>query len=361
MAKTEFMRLAIQLAKAAKGQASPNPAVGAVVVKNGEIVGIGSHLKAGEPHAEVHALNMAGPKAEGSALFVTLEPCSHYGKTPPCTDLIIRRKIKRVVVAMQDPNPNVSGKGIEMLKNAGIEVEVGVCEEEAKELNHDFYHYMISKTPFVTLKTAISIDGKIATSTGESKWITSEEARTDVHRYRHVHDAILVGVGTVLKDNPKLTTRLPEGGKNPIRIILDRRLRTPLNSFVIKNCDAPTWLVVDKNAAKDRKTHYGFPHVKLIEMDNPDNLAELLRRLGELGITSLFVEGGAHVNQRFLTEKRVDQFIFYIAPMIIGGSDAPTCFEGVGIRHLKEAMKLKIQSIEQIGNDLKIIAQPRKE
>lgn len=353
------MQLAIQLAKTTKGQTSPNPAVGAVVVKNGEVAGLGSHLKAGEPHAEVYALNMAGSKAEGATLYVTLEPCSHYGKTPPCAELIINSGVKRVIIAMKDPNPNVAGKGVEMLEKAGIDVNVGICQEEAKKINDDFQHYVVSKTPFVTLKTAMTIDGKIATSTGESKWITGEKARADVHRYRHEHDAILVGIGTVLKDNPKLTTRLPEGGKNPIRIILDRQLKTPLDSFVVTDKSAPTWIVIDKNVEIERKGRYNFPHVKLIEMSDPHQLSKLMLKLGQLGITSLFVEGGAHINNSFLTAKIVNQFIFYIAPTVIGGSDAPTSFEGMGIKHLKDAMKLNIESVEQIGNDLKIIAKSK--
>lgn len=355
------MRLAIHLAKVTKGQTSPNPAVGAVIVKNGEVVGIGSHLKAGESHAEVHALQMARSRAEDATLYVTLEPCSHHGKTPPCAELIIKSRLKRVVIAMKDPNPTVAGTGIEMLKQAGIIVDIGVCQEEASLINHDFRHYIITKTPFITLKTAITLDGKIATSTGESKWITSKEAREDVHRYRHEHDAILIGIGTVLKDNPKLTTRLPEGGKNPIRIILDRELRTPLQSFVIQDDSAQTWIVIDKNIANERKARYNDSHVNLLEVDEPYNLHELMNLLGELGITSVFVEGGARINDKFLTSRLVHQYIFYIAPTIIGGKDAPTCFHGTGFPHLRDAQQLTIESVEKIGNDLKIIAKPYKQ
>lgn len=359
MDKKQYMQLAIQLAKATKGQTSPNPAVGAVIVNNGEIVGIGTHLKAGEAHAEVHAIKMAGSKAEGATIYVTLEPCSHYGKTPPCASLIIEKKIKKVVIATQDPNPIVSGKGIEMLTEAGVDVEIGLCQAEAEELNQDIFHFNRSQTPFVTLKTAMTLDGKIATLTGESKWITGKKAREDVHHYRHTHDAILVGVGTVLKDNPKLTTRLPEGGKNPIRIILDRELQTPVNSYVIQDESTPTWLVIDKSVENKQKARYNFQHVTFIEVSQPHHYPDLMQKLGELGITSLFVEGGSRVNNRFLKSKLVDQYIFYIAPTVIGGSNAPTSFEGTGFQHLKDALKLQFESVEQIGEDLKIVAKPK--
>lgn len=359
MYETQYMKLALQLASTTKGQTSPNPAVGAVIVKNGEIVGVGTHLKAGDAHAEIHALQMAGAKSEGATLYVTLEPCSHYGKTPPCVEKIIQAKIKRVIVAMQDPNPNVAGKGIQKLKEAGIEVAVGVCEEEAKQINEDFFHYILNKKPFVTLKTAMTIDGKIATSTGESKWITGEEARRDVHRFRHMHDAILVGIGTVLKDNPKLTTRLPEGGKHPVRIILDSQLRTPVDAFVIQDNSAPTWIVTSKRVRHEQKLQYQpFEHVKVIEMDDVRNLHELMRILGQHEITSLFVEGGAQVNNSFLKAKLINQLIVYFAPTLIGGSDAPTSFQGEGIKRLNDALKLNIESVEKLGKDLKIIAKP---
>lgn len=360
MYETKFMQLALQLAKTAKGQTAPNPAVGAVIVKNGEIVGVGTHLKAGEAHAEIHAINMAGKNAEGATLYVTLEPCSHYGKTPPCVEKIIEANIKRVIVGTLDPNPYVAGKGIQKLKNAGIDVLVGVCESEAKEINQDFFHYITTKRPFVTLKTAMTIDGKIATASGESKWITGDESRRDVHRYRHIHDAILVGVGTVLKDNPKLTTRLPEGGKHPIRIILDSHLRIPQDAFVIHDDSAPTWVVTNRHCNQKQKKLelQRFEHVKVIEMDDLRNLHQLLDILGQRGITSLFVEGGAKVNNSFLQAKLIDQFLFYIAPKIFGGSDAPTSFEGKGIERLKDAFELNIESVEKLGNDLKIVAKP---
>lgn len=208
-----YMTLALHLARGTLGQTSPNPVVGAVVVKDHQIVGMGAHLKAGEPHAEVHAIRMAGDKAKAATLYVTLEPCSHYGKTPPWADLIVASEMKKVVIATTDPNRKVADKGIEKLKNAGIEVEVGLLQQEAQELNKVFFYHIQTGLPYVTLKTAVSLDGKTATVSGESKWITGEEARADVHQFRHQHDGILVGVNTVITDNPSLTTRLPGGGK----------------------------------------------------------------------------------------------------------------------------------------------------
>lgn len=236
-----YMDFAIDLAKRVSGQTSPNPVVGAVIVKHGEIVGFGAHLKAGEAHAEVQAIKMAGlEKTSGATVYVTLEPCSHFGKTPPCSNLLIESRVKRVVIASVDPNPLVAGEGIKKLQDAGIETVVGVCQEKALALNEVFFHYIKTNTPFVTLKTAASLDGKTATYSGESKWITGPDARLDVHHYRHKHDAILVGVETVIKDNPSLTTRLPSGGKNPIRVILDTSLRIPIHSNVLTDGQVDT-------------------------------------------------------------------------------------------------------------------------
>lgn len=235
-----FMQTALSLAKTIVEQTNPNPPVGAVIVKDGQTVGMGAHLKAGEAHAEVHALGMAGERTKGATLYVTLEPCSHFGRTPPCANLIIEKGVDRVVIATLDPNNKVTGKGVEKLRNSGIQVDVGILAKEAHTLNKQFFHYIRAQTPFVTLKSAMSLDGKIATVTGESRWITGEEARKDAHYYRHTHDAILVGVNTVLKDKPHLTTRLPLGGKNPIRIILDTHLHTPLEANVVTDREAKT-------------------------------------------------------------------------------------------------------------------------
>ncbi len=355
----DYMRLAIDLARATKGQTAPNPVVGAVVVKNRQIVGMGAHLKAGEPHAEVHAIQMAGEKANGATLYVTLEPCSHYGKTPPCSTLVISSRIKKVFVATTDPNPQVAGAGIERMRHAGIEVEVGLLAKEARELNKVFFHHIQTGLPYVTLKSAASLDGKIATATGESKWITSEVARRDVHQLRHQHDAILVGVNTVLKDDPSLTTRLAGGGKNPIRVILDTNLRTPLNAKVVQDQQAPTWIVTGSDTLNERQLLFEQTGVKIIKMPNQQIiLNEILPMLGELGVTSVLVEGGAEVNGSFLKEQAFQQLIVYIGAKLIGGRNAPTAFAGEGIGKIADAVPLKITSVEQIGGDLKIVAEP---
>lgn len=356
----QYMRLAIEIAKAGIGQTSPNPVVGAVVVKDGEIVGFGAHLKAGEPHAEVHAIRMAGEKAKGATVYVTLEPCSHYGKTPPCADLLIETGVQRVVIATTDPNPLVAGKGIEKLKSAGIEVKLGVLKEEADELNRVFFHYIAAKTPFVTLKYASSLDGKIATTTGESKWITSEAAREDVHRYRAVHDAILVGVNTVITDNPSLTVRLPEGGKNPIRIVLDTHLRTPLDANILNDGQAETWIIVGSEASAEKRKLYEKRNVQIIPMSKPHiDIDELLHVLGERRITSLFVEGGSHVHDSFVRAKAVNEIVAYFAPKIIGGKQAPTPIGGIGFAAMADVMELQIRQVETIGPDIKIVAIPK--
>ncbi|MCC3358258.1 bifunctional diaminohydroxyphosphoribosylaminopyrimidine deaminase/5-amino-6-(5-phosphoribosylamino)uracil reductase RibD [Bacillus sp. REN16] len=356
------MNLAINVAKAGVGQTTPNPVVGAVVVNEGRVVGIGAHLKAGEPHAEVHAIRMAGDKARNATAYVTLEPCSHHGKTPPCADLLVNSHVKRVVIATTDPNPLVAGKGIAKLEAAGIEVEVGVCKEQADELNAVFYHYLDKKIPYVTLKSATTLDGKIATVTGESKWITGEEARNDVHLYRSIHDAILVGVNTVLADNPSLTTRLPNGtGKNPIRIILDSKLRTPLDSKVINDGETETWIIVSDQVGEGEINEFsGKNGVKVIQLqESRISINTLLTRLGEEGISSVFVEGGAEVNGSFLKENAINQVIVYLAPKLIGGKSAPTSIGGTGIESIDEALQLTIKSVELLGEDVKIVAEPR--
>lgn len=286
-----YMQMALQLARSVAGQTSPNPPVGSVVVKDGEILGMGAHLKAGEAHAEVHALNMAGDKAAGATIYVTLEPCSHHGKTPPCADLVIERGLKRTVVAVSDPNEKVAGRGLQKLRDAGIDVTVGVMKKEAEAVNEVFFHYTRTKMPYVTMKTAVSFDGKTATHTGDSKWITGEEARLDVHHYRHTHDAILVGVGTVLADNPSLTTRIPTGGKNPLRIILDRNLRTPLDAKVLNDGGAETWIFTEA-APEQHHPYQAKANVTILHLDQV-TIEKVLQELGKRNVMSLFVEGGA--------------------------------------------------------------------
>lgn len=357
-----YMKHAIHLAKMVQGQTSPNPPVGAVIVKNGAIVGLGAHLKAGDSHAEIHALNMAGDKANRATIYITLEPCSHQGKTPPCIDAIIKKRLKRVVIAMLDPNEKNNTNSIERLEQSGITVDVGVMQKEAMLLNKQFCHFIKKKRPFVTVKAAVTLDGKIAASSGDSKWITSTEAREDVHRYRTRSDAILVGVNTVLHDDPKLTARLNTGCKNPLRVVLDTHLRTPVQSQLITDRKAETWIFTGNNVAQERKVAFRqYTHVTLIQLPNKDiQLEHVLDRLGEKEIMTLFVEGGSEINASFLEKKLADEFIFYIAPKLIGGKQAYTSFGGTGFQEMKDAWDLEFKEVNPIGRDIKIIAVPRK-
>ncbi|MFJ8237088.1 bifunctional diaminohydroxyphosphoribosylaminopyrimidine deaminase/5-amino-6-(5-phosphoribosylamino)uracil reductase RibD [Ureibacillus sp. NPDC094379] len=360
----DYMQLALQLAATAKGNTNPNPIVGAVLVKNGVIVGTGLHRKAGEPHAEVHAFNMAGEHAKGATLYVTLEPCSHYGKTPPCAKLVIESKVSRVVVATTDPNPSVAGRGIRMIEDAGIEVEVGILEKEARKLNERFIHNMLTSRPFVISKFAMTADGKIATHTGHSKWITGEESRHQVHELRDEVDAILVGVGTVLADNPSLTTRLPERiGKNPIRIILDSNLRIPLNAIVLQTEEAKTIIVTstEVDTSKVKAVEEKGATVLAVSKDEHGlNLDEMLSRLYEMGITDVLVEGGGEINASFLRAGLINKYFIYIAPKLIGGKNSKTPFTGEDVDTMDDALQLEFDDVEKVGEDLCIIAYPKQ-
>ncbi len=352
-----YMNIALQLAESVQGQTSPNPPVGTVIVKNGAIIGVGAHLKSGQDHAEVIALKMAGKAAENATMYVTLEPCSHTGKTPPCVERIIQAKLQRVVIASIDQHHQVAGKGINRLRVANIAVEENVLVERANELYEQFFHYINDKLPYVTLKTAMTLDGKTATESGDSKWITGEQAREDVHRYRHLHDAILVGVGTVLADDPHLTTRL-QHGRNPVRIILDTHLRTPQNANVVTDGQSPTWIFVSNSVAKERIIPFtAYEQVEIVQLPEAEiDVHEVLHYLGQHEITSLFVEGGASVHGSFLKAGYIQTFLCYIAPKIIGGQHAKTPIGGEGMTKIAEALNLNIKSIEKLGNDMKVIA-----
>ncbi|USK90471.1 bifunctional diaminohydroxyphosphoribosylaminopyrimidine deaminase/5-amino-6-(5-phosphoribosylamino)uracil reductase RibD [Rossellomorea marisflavi] len=357
----EYMNLALQLARANQGQTSPNPVVGAVVVKDGSIVGTGSHLKAGGPHAEVHAIREAGDKAEGADIYVTLEPCSHHGRTPPCANLIIESGIKRVFIACKDPNPLVGGRGIERLKEAGIDVHLGMGESEALELNKHFFHFIRTGTPFVTLKSAVTLDGKTASSSGESKWITSQQSRLDVHYDRHRHDAIVVGVNTIIQDNPHLTTRLPQGGKNPIRLIVDTHLRTPIHSHIIQDRQSPTILITGCEVPEFRKQAYIQEGCEILSLSSPAiTMKELVGELGKKSITSVYVEGGSSIHGSFLQEEAFQELILYMAPKLLGGRNSFPSFGGDGFPSIAEGLPVEIQSIETIGKDIKITAVPQE-
>ncbi|WP_102691161.1 bifunctional diaminohydroxyphosphoribosylaminopyrimidine deaminase/5-amino-6-(5-phosphoribosylamino)uracil reductase RibD [Rummeliibacillus pycnus] len=360
----DYMRLALELAASAKGNTNPNPLVGAVIVKDGVIVGTGLHRKAGEPHAEVHAFNMAGDHAEDATLYVTLEPCSHYGKTPPCANRVVEAKVSRVVVAMEDPNPQVAGRGIKLLRDAGIEVEVGVLEEEAKRLNERFIHNMITSRPFVISKFAMTLDGKIATHTGHSKWITGEAARMNVHEIRHEVDGILVGVGTVLVDNPSLTTRLPQGGKNPVRIILDSKLRTPLDANVMNTNEAKTIIVTDSTIDRAKAAEYEAKGVQILYVPTNEQGIDLnttLEALYQEGITDILVEGGGAIHASFVRSNLIDKYIIYVAPKILGGEHSISPVRGEDVDLMDAASLLTFDSVEKMGEDLRIIAYPKGE
>ena len=359
----DYMQEALHLARKAAGRTSPNPLVGAVIVKDGRIVGDGWHRKAGTPHAEVHALRMAGDLADGATLYVTLEPCAHYGRTGPCAKAVVAAGIKRVVVAMRDPNPLVAGKGIKILEEAGIEVVTGVCEAEAVRLNEVFLKWMMQKLPFVVLKTAMTLDGKIATVTGASRWITNEVSRQRVHTLRDLYDGILVGIGTVLADDPSLTTRLPDGsGKNALRIIVDSLARTPLTSKVVTDGQAATLLAVTDEAPAERVNALQQAGVEVIRMNaGPQvDLRELMHQLAERDICSVFVEGGGTVNFSLLQSGLVDKIYAFIAPKVLGGRTALTPVEGDGFAALEEAVELSDVQMELLAGDILVAGYVKK-
>ncbi|WP_139371957.1 bifunctional diaminohydroxyphosphoribosylaminopyrimidine deaminase/5-amino-6-(5-phosphoribosylamino)uracil reductase RibD [Bacillus anthracis] len=355
-----YMKLALENAKAMKGQTTPNPLVGSVIVNDSRIVGIGTHMKAGDPHAEIHAIRMAGEQARGGTIYVTLEPCSHHGRTGPCAEAIVQAGIKRVVVATLDPNPLVSGRGINILQDAGIEVLVGVCEEESKKMNEVFNKYIMTKRPFVTIKSGVTLDGKIATSLSDSKWITSTEARQEVHQIRNENAAILVGVNTVQKDNPSLTARIPNG-RNPIRLILDSTLRISMEANVVTDGEAPTWIFTTSNHAEEKRKALEHAGVKVFVTSEEKhvNLHEMLDVLGQKGVSSLLIEGGGEVNASFIENKLMDKLILYFAPKIIGGRLAPSFVEGTGITKMQDAVEFKDISFNQVGKDYKFIGYPK--
>jgi len=353
-----FMRRALELAAQARGRTSPNPMVGAVIVKAGEIVGEGYHHKAGTPHAEIHAINNAGTKAKDTQLYVTLEPCCHQGRTPPCTNAIIQAGVASVVMAMYDPNPLVSGKGKAELETHGITVQSGLLEHEARKLNEFYIKYITSGLPFVILKSAMSLDGKIATYTGKSKWITSEASRRKVHELRDAVDAILVGIGTVINDNPSLTTRLTDKeGKDAVRVVVDSKAQIPLTSRVL-NLDsmAPTLVAVTQKAPENKILQLQAAGAEVLVVpernDGKVSLKALMEILGTRQITNVMIEGGSEINASALKEGIVDKVMIFIAPKFIGGKTAPGLVGGQGIEHLSNAIGLQDVQISKIGEDI---------
>ena len=350
------MRRALEMAGKAAGRTSPNPRVGAVIVKNGRMIAEGYHKKAGRPHGEIEALRKAGKKARGAQMFVNLEPCCHHGRTPPCTDAIIASGLKEVFVGMRDPNPLVAGKGIRRLKQAGIAVHNGVLTPQCRQLNEEFAKYIQTGTPWVILKSALSLDGKTATATGQSQWITGPEARERVHRMRDRVDAILVGPGTVLKDNPRLTTRLKKGrGHNPARVILDAKAEIPLNARVFQRAAREQVVYVTSSKASavrlNRLRNTGVDIKILPNQSCHISLKKLIKMLGQMEITSLLIEGGSGLNASALKAGIVDKVVLFLAPLIIGGDTAPGVVGGPGIKSLKQALNLKKLTVTPVGAD----------
>ena len=363
MVHEEYMRQALKIAKYADGRTSPNPLVGAVVVKDNRIIGMGWHKKAGTEHAEIHALRQAGESAKGATIYVTLEPCSHYGRTPPCSQALIDAGIKRVVVAMTDPNPLVAGRGLDMLRKAGVEVIEDVLTDEAIRLNEVFLKWITTEMPFVVLKTAMTLDGKIATCTGKSQWITNAVSRQRVHELRDRYDSILVGIGTVLADNPSLTTRLENGqGKNPIRIIVDSKGRTPLDANVVSDGLAPTILAVTEQAPLEKIKAFKNKGIEVLIVNQGEqvDLKQLMLELGKRKISSVFVEGGAEINYSLVKNQLVDKVYAFVAPKIIGGKTALTPVGGQGIANLENALELENITTEVLQNDILITGYSKK-
>ncbi len=350
------MKRVLRLAEKGRGRTSPNPMVGAVLVKNGQVVGEGYHARAGEAHAEILALRQAGEEARGSTLYINLEPCIHYGKTPPCAPAVIEAKVRRVVIGMEDPNPLVTGRGLKSLKKAGLDVEVGVLEKECRRLNEAFCKYILKKEPFVILKVAATLDGKIATREGDSKWISGETSRHFVHRMRDQVDGVVVGIGTVLKDDPQLTARIKKG-RDPYRIILDSRLRIPEDAKVIGNSPSKTIIATTELAARDKIERLEKKGVRILILDSKQGRVDLkncLSKLGEMGMMSLLVEGGSQVNGSFLDEGLIDKILFFLSPKLIGDREALGIFGGSGKANLKETIPLNELRVRRMREDILI-------
>jgi diaminohydroxyphosphoribosylaminopyrimidine deaminase/5-amino-6-(5-phosphoribosylamino)uracil reductase len=352
-----FMRKALTLARQASGLTAPNPMVGCVIVAQGEIVGSGFHPRAGEPHAEVFALREAGERAQNADLYVTLEPCNHQGKTPPCTQAIIAAGINRVIVGTLDPNPGVAGRGSILLEKSGIKVEIGLLEDECRKLNEYWNKFITTGRPFVTLKSAASLDGRIATKSGHSQWITNKKSRLYVHELRAAHDAILIGIGTLLKDNPRLTARIP-GAKprNPYRVVVDSMLRTPLDSNIFGPDGSQRVLL----ATKQHEAAMVAPYRKLVKdiliipCDSLGqlDLAELMKILAGRGITSVLIEGGSEINGSAIDNRIIDKICFFYAPIIVGGRGSLGMISGQGVNTIDQAVVVKDISIRHFDDDI---------
>jgi diaminohydroxyphosphoribosylaminopyrimidine deaminase / 5-amino-6-(5-phosphoribosylamino)uracil reductase len=355
------MRRALALAARADHQTSPNPMVGAIVVDRwGEFAGEGYHARAGEPHAERLALERAGERAGAGTLYVTLEPCSHQGRTPPCADAVVDAGVSRVVVAMEDPDHRVAGNGLEKMRRAGIEVEVGIEEEAARQLNRFYIKHRTTGLPWVTVRFAASLDGKIATATGESRWITSEASRVESHRLRQRHDVILVGAGTVAADDPELTNRLPTASRQPLRVVVDSTLRTPPTAKVLTGQEqAPTLVATTARASKEAVAAIQATGAEVVALaaggtEQHVDLGQLLKLLGDRGLLSVLVEGGGEVNGAFFDEHLVDGLVAFLAPIVIGGKRAPGAVAGEGVHRLADAFRLSNLEVTTSGDDIMV-------
>ena len=353
----EYMRRAMELAERGVGFTNPNPMVGAVIVKGGKVIGEGWHERCGEWHAERNAFKNCTVPAEGATMYVTLEPCCHYGKTPPCTEAIIEHGIARVVVGMEDPNPLVAGKGIALLREAGIEVVCGVEEEALREQNRVFLKYISTKLPWVAMKTAMTLDGKIATRTGDSKWITGAEARAYVHELRHRFMAILVGIGTAVADDPLLNCRIEgRGVRQPIRVVVDSNARLSLDSQLVKTAGEYRTIVAHTCFAPEERVkalrEIGVEMLLCKEKEGLVDVRNLLELLGQSGIDSILLEGGGSLNYTFLAEGLADELYAFIAPKIVGGMNAKTPVEGAGMEKMADAINLELENVLNIGHDV---------
>lgn len=353
----KYMQMAIDMAWQGEGYVSPNPLVGAVLVRDGRVLGKGWHRQAGDLHAEREALKDAADRQEdpqGATLYVTLEPCCHYGKQPPCTEAIIEAGIRRVVVGSDDPNPKVHGKGFDQLRQAGIEVQTHFMQAECDALNPVFFYYIQEGLPYVTLKTAMTLDGKTATASGDSRWVTSEETRADLRQLRHINKGILVGIGTVLADDPLLTTRLP-GLTDPIRIIADSRLRTPLDSQLVTTArQVPCWILTAETDPS-RQQAYLDRGVKILTVPKKDGELDLrvaMTRLAQEGIDSLLLEGGATLNGAMLQEGLIQKVVISLAPKLLGGREALPAIGGPGFAQMSQALPVHIDVVYNSGPDL---------
>ena len=363
-----YMKRAIALAELGRGHTSPNPMVGCVIVKDGRIISEGYHERCGEYHAERNALLRCTEDPSGADLYVTLEPCCHYGRTPPCTEIIIEKKIGRVFVGSLDCNPQVAGKGVSILREHGIEVTCGILEEECLRLNEVFYHYMTTKTPFVVAKYAMTLDGKIACESGDAKWVSGEAAREEVHLLRKYYSGIMAGIGTVLADDPMLNCRI-EAGVDPVRIICDSKMRIPVESRIVQTAaEIPTILAVSARIeAPEKEAILRKAGVEILRVSTSDaqgektavDLKELMRLLGERGIDSILLEGGGTLNAAAFRAGIVNKVQAYIAGKIIGGAQAPTPVRGIGADCMEQAVRLSDLQVSMVGEDIRVIGYPK--